>query len=227
MAWTGLTDQNLHNEIQYTLLETPNSGASYGSGLYTATEVQATLNLRFAEFAKRTGYLSKRSTAVSTTANTQTVSMPSDLIDLVRVGYPNSSGTITSIPRGSLVEAQAFITDLIGSDSAVDVPYMCSLDSNTQDYMKLSFYPWPNASRTLDFLYIALPTALPTTPNGTALNLPKDLCPFIKYGALADLFSKTGEAYDPARAQLCSQLFELGIQITQSFISGSAPLVKE
>jgi len=219
MAWTGLTDQNLHNEIQYHLLETPNSGSSYGSGLYTSAEVQARINLRLNELSKRTGFNATRSTAISSTANVQTQSVPADFMDMIRVSFADTNGVKHVIPRGSTTEANKLIQDIVGSDAAVDVPYIYTTDTG-DGVPGIVLYPPPSASRTLDYIYLQRPTALNSTPNGTALGLPKDLCPFVKYGALADLFNKTGEAYDPERAGLCQQLFELGVQLVQSYTYG-------
>jgi len=222
MAFAGMTDRQIINEIQYHLLETPNDGASYGSGLYTAAEVQARLQYKLYEFAKRTGYLVKRSVAISTTADRPYVDVPSDCIDIIRIAYPNSVGTMISIPLGSTMEAQTYVNDLVGTNSSVDVPYMYTTDVGVSaDISRITLWPQPNASRTIDIIYIAKPTALNSTPNGTALEIPSDLCPFIKFGVLSDLFNKSGEAYDPQRAQLTAELFNLGVQVARTYISGS------
>jgi hypothetical protein len=222
MAFAGMTDRQIINEIQYHLLETPNDGASYGSALYTAAEVQARLMYRYYEFAKQTGYLVKRSTSISTTANQPYVDVPSDSIDIIRIAYPNSSGTITVIPCGSTMEAQTYVADLVGSNSAVDVPYLYTKDVGiSADISRITLWPRPNASRTVDIIYIAKPTALASTPDGTALDIPKDFCPFLKYGALSDLFNKSGETYDPQRAALTEEFYNLGIQVARAYVSGS------
>ncbi len=54
----------------------------------------------------------------------------------------------------------------------------------------------------------------------TTFSIPDDLTPFVKYGALADLFGKSGETYDPFREQICQQLYELGIDVARAWVSG-------
>lgn len=204
------TDQNLANEIQYTLLETANNGASYGSGLFSATEVAARMNYRLNEFIKRTSCRAKRDTSISTTADTSAQSVPADTIDIIRVGYPDTDTNIVPIPRGSRAEAENTITDL---GTAVDVPDLYTHDD--ADVLQLTMLPPPDSVRTIDYIIVPQATTLPATPDGTTLDIPDDLTPFVKYGVLADLFSQNGETHDPFRAQLCQALFDLGVQATQ------------
>ena len=101
------------------------------------------------------------------------------------------------------------------------MPYFYSID--TSKALCVNLFPAPSsAAVTLQLKYLPQLGTLPSTPNGTALNLPDDFTPFIKYGTLADLFGKTGETYDPARASICEQLFQLGVDTAKSWISGSS-----
>ena len=215
----NVTDFNMTNEIQMHLLETPNSGASYSSGLYTSTEVAAAINYRLRDFYKRTGCVTKRVTDITTNANTTDQNMPNDVIDIIRVAYPNSSGTVSSILPGSELEQDLFQTDTYGSNAAIDVPQTYTLD--VSGVLQLNMLPPPNASRTIDYVYVPQPTTLPTTPDGTLIECPTDFTPYIKYGALATLFGKSGETYDPVRAQLCEQIYELGVQLARQWVSGN------
>lgn len=223
MAYS-VTDQNLYNEIQYHLLEVANNGASYGSGLYTTSEVVTTTNNRLQEFLKRTGCIVKRdNTNISSTANTNSVGLPADCIDVVRVGFPDTNGNIQAIPFGSTAETDTYVTNLRGdSSAAVDVPYIINL-TVTSDVPQISMWPCPSASRTLDLLYTRRAATLPQTPDGTVVDCPDDFTPFVKYGALADLFGKTGETHDPVRADLCQSLFEMGVQLARNWTSGTLP----
>jgi hypothetical protein len=81
--------------------------------------------------------------------------------------------------------------------------------------------PPPDANSFARFHYTSVPTNLPSPPDMTILEISDDLTPFIKYGALADLFGKSGETYDPLRKQVCEELFELGVEAAQSFVRGS------
>ncbi len=54
------------------------------------------------------------------------------------------------------------------------------------------------------------------TLNGTFL-LPDPFVTYIKYGALASVFTKDGEQNDPERARYCQQRFETGVKIGKQF----------
>lgn len=47
--------------------------------------------------------------------------------------------------------------------------------------------------------------------------LPDAFLTYVKYGALAEVFSKDGEQRDPERARYCAQRFETGVKIGQQF----------
>jgi hypothetical protein len=47
--------------------------------------------------------------------------------------------------------------------------------------------------------------------------LPDAFLTYVKYGALAEVFSKDGEQRDPERAQYCQQRFETGVKIGTQF----------
>ncbi len=215
----NVTDFQLTNEIQIALLETPNSGSSYSSGLYTSTEVAAALNYRLRDFYKRTGVTIKRSTDYSTNRDQVSQNLPNDVIDVVRVAYPDASGNVVAIIPGSQLEEDIFTSDTYGVDAAVEVPQVYTLD--VSGVLQVNLLPPPDDSRTLDYVYVPQPTSLPTTPDGTLLECPTDFSPYIKYGALATLFGKSGETYDPMRAQVCEQFYELGIQVARQWVTGN------
>ena len=128
--------------------------------------------------------------------------------------------TSVEILRGSALEADWLKPDLYGSNASVAFPTIFTLE--LADVLKLSTIPPPNAVKVLDYIYVPQPTVLSAPQSGTpqTIAIPEDFIPFIKYGVLADLFSKSGEAYDPARAVICQQLFELGIEIGRIYVAG-------
>jgi len=219
VAYT-IIDTNVHREIQYHLLETVNGGSSYASGLYTTSEVVARMNYRLREFNKLTNVVTKRSTSLSTTANVTEQPIPTDAINLIRVGYPDSLGTTYEVREGSALEADMIIADLRGANAAVDLPKVY-----TQEFgavLTIDMLPPPNAVRAIDYIYSPQPTLLPDPPNGATLQCPDDFTPFVKFGVLADLFNKSGEAHDPERAALCQSIYELGVKVAQGWVYGGA-----
>lgn len=73
--------------------------------------------------------------------------------------------------------------------------------------------PIPTTSGSVEGLYVADPTAI-----GDAcvpLPIPNFLCWGLKYGVMADMLNKEGEANDPKRAQYCESRFQECIQLAR------------
>ena len=217
----AITDQNLYNEIQGTLMETQDNGATYSSGLYTVAEVVARLNYRLDLFNK----LSNIQTTVSYTNNALTdarkaqdySTQASNVIDILSVFYTSDNGTTWyAIPRGSSFEADVMLT----TQAATTLPLLWTLD--TAQVQNINFFPPPSFSSgqgKLGLMYVPKIGTMPTTPDGTTISMPDDFTPFVKYGVLADLFMKSGESYDPVRGEICESLFQLGIEAARGWIS--------
>jgi hypothetical protein len=120
------------------------------------------------------------------------------------------------ILRGSELEADWFKRDLQGANAAVSIPNLFTME--VADVLKVALLPPPSEVKILDYVYTPYPVthSAPTTSiSGSSVEVPDDFTPFVKYGVLADLFGKTGEAHDPQRSQICQQLFELGIEVAR------------
>lgn len=209
----AVTVSDLLNESQYQLVEIPNSGASYGSSLYTATEVAARLVYRTNMFNKLTGAIASygSQTATSGSKVQDLSSISGNFTDILEVYYSADAGvTYTHIPRGSSTE----VDDLVSDQSNVSIPSVWTYDTAKPQCIILAPAPTFTASNgKITLLYLPLLSA-PTS-------YPDDFTPFIKYGLLADLFGKSGEAYDPFRASICESLFQLGIECTRGWLSGT------
>lgn len=215
-----ITDALFYNLIQYTLLETPNNGVSFGSGLYSTTELTKSANYRLDLFNKLTSMqvASNVVDPVTLDVKNQVATNVTDAIDILEVAYKPSS-TWHIIPPGSANEADAYVGDQVGTNAAVEVPYFYTID--TTPLLTISLYPPPNASGSLRMRYVQKIGLLPSTPDGTTIRLADDFVPYVKFGVLADMFRKSGETYDPLRADICEQLFELGAEVGRAWVSGS------
>lgn len=197
----------------------------FGTGLYTSAEVAARLTYRMNLFNILTNCLvTFPSTPVSLVSGqkAQDISTLSpEPIDILEVFYTNDAGvTWYSIPRGSATEVDEYISN----NNTVTIPSVWNIDTAVPLQVNLS--PAPSFTGTNGQIILAYISKIPSIPNppiigGTPLAIPDDFTPFIKYGVLADLFNKSGEAYDPIRAQLCESVFQLGVQVSQAWLSGT------
>lgn len=210
------TDRQLYNTIQYVLLEVPNNGASFGSGLYTTIEMVGRTNYRLDLFQKLTGIQAKSNVQDTASANSrnQVATNLTDVIDIIEVAYNDGNGW-NVIPKGTSNAADVYITNQTTTQA---VPSFYTIDA--APLLAICLYPPPSGAGTLRMTYVPRIGTLPTTPDGTNIALPDDYTPYIMFGVLADLFSKAGETYDPQRAQVCEGLYQLGVQVTSGTVSG-------
>lgn len=212
-----VNDKQLYNGIQYTLLEIPNNGLSYGSGLYTPSEVAGRTNYRLDLFQKLTGIKAKSNitdTATSGVRN-QVATNLTDIVDIIEVSYNDGNGWNT-LPRGSAAEADSYTSN---QSLTATVPSFYTID--LAPLLSICLYPAPSGAGTIRMTYTPRIDTLPIVADGTNVPLPDDFVPYIKFGVLADLFNKAGETFDPQRAQLCESLYQLGVQVAQSAVNGS------
>jgi plastocyanin len=76
----------------------------------------------------------------------------------------------------------------------------------------------PIANGTIGLLYVQLAATL--TGAGVAMTIPDDWTPYVLWGALTDLFSHDGPAYDPLRAKYCEQRYQEGVELARLVLKG-------
>lgn len=210
-----MTDQELLTAIQYALVEPPDGGSSWPSGLWTRDEVIQALNTRQRQLLRDTHLIVTR-TETPVTANTNPVTLPADWIATLGGVWRTAGGV-----RTPLSPADAFEADLALPSWEVtpDIP-LAILDGD-EGTLTLRLSPIPVADGTLELLYVALPTA--ATGHGVTLSMPDEFLDGVKYGTLADLLGgKVGRASDPARAQYCEERFGLVEMAAELILGGWA-----
>src|SRR5262249_31133396 len=70
------------------------------------------------------------------------------------------------------------------------------------------------SSGQIEFLVVNSTTLNPSV-SATALGIPDDLTPAIKWGMLSDLLGKDGIARDPVRAQFAEQRYQQYVQLAR------------
>lgn len=209
-----MTDQHLLELLQYALVEPPNGGESWPSGLWTRDEVINALNTRMRQYLRATQAIATR-TEIAVLASTNPVSVPSDWIATLAACWRTAAGV-----RHPLTPSDAFEIDLIVPtwETTAGTPVVV-LDGD-DGTLTLRLGPIPDADGTLELLYVALPTA--ANGNGVTLSIPDEALDGIKYGTLADLLGKIGRGSDPMRAQYCQERFQLTELVTEIILGGWA-----
>lgn len=198
----------LLSEIQRHMLETTIDGGLTWS-LWTQEEVLNYLNQRIVRFLMETGLIQTRTT-VAVSAGVSDVSLPSDNVELRRVAW-NSGSSVSVLTR---IDTMALDYGSVGWQAASGVPY--AYIEEPQDPLNIQLVPNPTLGGTVDILYVRAPTAITSTC--VNLPVPSFLTPYVKYGVMADMFMKQGEANDPDRAEYCESRFTEGVQVTKGFL---------
>lgn len=209
------TDQQILTEVQYALLETPNSGASLTSDLWSLAEVLQALNDAQTAFLQDSLLLFQRTTLPSV-PGTKRFPVPSDWLATARVAWQTPTGTYSELPKHDSLQAD-FATPAWDSDSLpAPVGYMdVQLPS-----LEIQLEPLPSVGGLIHLLYAAVGATLANT--GVALLVPDEFAPYVKWKTLQILLSKIGRGQDPVRAGYCQQRYDEGVLVARVLLGGWA-----
>lgn len=212
---------NLMDEIQRHMLEpTIDGGLSWQ--LWSVQEVRNYLKERLSRFLIDTGIVMDRAT-FTTVTNQSTYDLNSTLADLRWVNV-NGAGGSRSLPavdqwvldHGSPGwESQTGSPDryLEGTDpltlELVPTPSVGGEEGMYQ-YVKSTPFDLPSGTASADFDIADLRTYY--------LRIPAIFGWAIKYGVMADMLRKEGEANDPERASYCEERYNGGVALARSLV---------
>lgn len=209
----SILDTELLNEIQYHMVETPNSGASFGSGLWSTDEVLNYINNRQRQFMAETGVILKQGT-LTTTANQKRHALPQDFIEVTRAVWRTASRVrygLTEADDWEIHHGQPtweYVTAMVPSVYNVsDVPQL-----------QIEIAPASYDDGVLELTYVALTDEVDGT--GIYFSVPDEFLPIIKWGVMADMLSKIGRGQDAERAEYCEQRYQEGVAAAQVMLGG-------
>lgn len=208
------TDQALFSNIQTALIEPPNGGQSWPSGLWTRDEVIGASNQRQHRFLHDTLLLVGISSALPVIIGQHRVNLPADWLRTVSVVWTGNDGTVRELPRADSFEADCIIPTWEATNTNAPLVYS-EYETPT---LQIQIAPAPSVAGSLQLLYVPIGTEL--NGNGELLVVPDELEHGIRYGALADLLSKDGRGKDPVRAKYCEDRFDLAIELTRIILKG-------
>lgn len=207
----AFTDQDLMQQLQYTVIEPPDLGQTWPSGLWSMAEVAQYLDQRQNMVLKDT-HFQFGIALIRAVAGTYVYDLPDDWINTIRVVWVAINGTTKELTRSDLWEAD---NGLPGWTTSSGTP---TLYYDGGKPITLQVIPIPAANGTLQVHYV--PYAGVLDGSGQLLTLPPEMAHVLKYGALADMFSKVGRAQDTARAEYCAQRFQLGVEVARLLVEG-------
>lgn len=210
-----VTDRDILEEIQYHLLETVNrtgwSGTSQFDLATVVDAMQGALDEVYAVTALKLERFANRAFGISDFH--QVDDLAPAVTAVRRVAWKDPDGVRHVLWRADEDE-QRFYSPLWSTGSGT--PQAFSMWASAP--LQLRVMPRPNLPGTLDLVVQrAAPTLDPAT--GVELGIPDDLSWVAKYGALATLLRREGQATDRQRAEYCQQRFEDGLEIAKAYPS--------
>jgi len=210
----AIADTVVLSDIQRSLLETVNSGASYSSQQWTAAEVIGYLNNRQDQFLKDSGILLKRAT-VNTLPSVLRHALPSDWIMTQRIAWESLDSVFTEVPRGDGWEADHVLLDWPYNQ---DLTKPAIYTDGEVPTLEFETFPGIGVSGILHVLYAYVGTTL--TGGGVNMSVPDEFVPAIKWGVVEDMLSKVGRAQDPDRAAYAKSRYDEGVAAAKAILAG-------
>lgn len=204
----SVTDQTILEQIQRMSLEgSGDLGATWPSGMWTLTEVLGYLNQRQNRFLAATGLMwTVLETAITTGQSNQP--NPTDWIATIFLAYKTSAGLYRELPRLDALELDLSLPTWPGASSATPKGFYEVDGTTTTAYV----VPIPtDVGSALERYYVAMGTTL--TQAGVNFSVPDEFVPTIKYGALAEMFSKVGQAFNGELAAACEARWQEGVEL--------------
>ncbi len=216
-----LTDHILLNEVQFDLIEAPDSGATFPSGLWTAAEVLALLNDAQRTYVKATRIMVGRTnftvSALDERIDIEAIVGLEDVVQIIRVSYIDSTGVFHEVPATDLFGADHGRPSWAGESAAVPLAYTVTDGLTTE----LIFIPAPTSSGVVWLHFIPrLPTLDRAGATGQPLAMPSEFSLGIKWKLLANLLGKPGRSQDVQRAKLCEERYTDMVTLGKEIVEG-------
>jgi hypothetical protein len=208
-----LTNWALVSDIQYALMEPAAPGGTWtGTDQFTLEQISGAIQASRDQFLTETGAVLTRSvTTYAAPPASGRIALDESVVSVRRAAWRPT--------------ATALLRPLMRTDEWAGTHYQVSWGTSTQPPsaysvsvtppLELQLMPKPAAGGDLDLVAIQMGATIDPLVE-TALGIPDDFAWVVKYGALAELLSNDGLAYDPLRAAYCQQRWEAGIDMARS-----------
>ncbi len=190
-------------EIQEHLLE-PFPG-SVDWQIWSVEEVEAAFNRRLNKFLEDSGIIRERR-LMESPGGVALLHLPSDCLSVRRVSWVTGAlgqGAYATLTR--IDEAQ--LEGVVGWEDAVGEPFAYVGEPRT-----IRLYPTPPGVGVVELVIVP---ALGTLSGCDPIPIPACFVPFVKWGVIADLLRKEGEANDPERSKYAEGRWQEGIELAR------------
>lgn len=209
-----VTDQQIITEMEYQLLEPvagnyPTVGQVWtGSKQFTVNDFLNALQRRRDEIISVSGCTITRRVVPAVPGRTQ---LPDTVLDIRRGAWLPTSGSISPLWIDDVWAEQAYENSYLQTPPGT--PQIITVSAEPPLSFDVDIQP--NVPGDYELLTIEAGGALSTAAS-TVMIVPDDWTWVLKWGALADLFSRESNAKDELRAQYCEARYRQGLQLLTS-----------
>jgi len=210
-----MIDTDLLSELQLTLIEPPDGGATWPSGIWTRAEVLEGVNGGIHTLVNDV-HLTLARIEINVAALTTTILLPSDWLATSSLVWRDQATSV----RTPLGPAGSFESDLAlpGWEATPGSPLAyADLD---QASLTIRLCPTPAAPGVVELIYVQQQPEV--TGNGTPLPIAEEFVSAIKYTALGYLLRKVGRLLDAERSEYCDRRYELQRAAAEIILGGWA-----
>lgn len=215
----NLTYQFIVDAINFHLIEEI-SLANPVSEVTSLDEILKFARNRVNEYQFKTGLILTRKNYLLNPANDDAVIIDDEVIDIVRVGFVEldeltNPDNIFPLRKEDEVSIGYFNRNAFNSTTNRPT-YFTSILGNLNT---VKIYSFPSNLCELEIISVNGISSSTVLSLATKIGIPDNLVPYIKWGVLADIYSKDGIAYNPAMAAYCEQRWSEGIIIGNNYSS--------
>jgi hypothetical protein len=218
MAYS-VRDRFLLAEIQYHLIEPVNFSTWTGTEQFTFAEIVAALQRRRNQFLLEAGcHLIRSVLNISPLPAEGRFEIPLNaglpIIDIRRLSWINTSGVYTQLWRDDEFAGSAFLPNWGITPEVTPRVYSQVATPSLQ----IQFIPAPGDVGQIEVVGVYAGAALdPGSGSGVLLGVPDNFAWVVKYGAMADLLGKEGNARDVLRAAYCERRWREGCELARIY----------
>lgn len=210
------TDFNLYTIIEYHLLEPPTGPVWTGTDMFTINDLTQSLQRRWDEMLGVSGCTITQSIQAAPAVTTRNIL--NDLtIDVRRVAWFPTPASDSDPAAPSVMWQEDIWSQQAFEDGYTTypqgTPFTYAISSTPQLTFDTDVVPQQPGNYEVLKVNASGYTFNVSTP--TVINIPTDFCWILKWGVLADLFSKESEAKDVMRANYCNQRYKQGLRLLQ------------
>lgn len=213
-----VTDQQIVNDVQYALMEPANDWSSSvtwgGSEQFTMADVVGAVQRRRDQFLLETATVLTNSEFAVSPAPASRIALNDDVIDVRRAAW-KTPAVLDNPSRYHVLwrsNERAMNSLAVGWSVNQNLPQVFS--TVIEPPLTLQLAPISNNVGSLNLITLNAGATLDVT-QGIALGVPDDFAWVIKFGALADLLGRDGQARDAERAQYCESRYQEGVQLAR------------